>query len=440
MKRVWIRFRMPIFLVAGGLLWAACGGTVPEWDAQGRRVLTAWAHAGREAERDTLTRQVERFNRIREDVRVQLTFLPEGAYNSQVQAAALSGDLPDLLEFDGPLVHNYVWQNQLRPLDDVLPLKTLERLLPSIREQASAHGHLWSVGQFDSGLGLWADRRALEAVDARIPTRPSEAWTVGEFDTYLQRLAEVDPDGQVLDLKLNYRGEWFTYAFSPALVSGGGGLISRPDPHASEGVLDGAESVEVLQWFQRWRMAGLMDPNVDDNAFVQGRVPLSWVGHWEFDRYHEALGENLVLLPLPDFGRGTRTGQGSWAWGITRSCPDPEAAGAFLSFLLEDRHVLAMTQANGAVPATTTAAVASERYAPGGPLHLFVVQLREGVAVPRPPTPAYPVITSVFQGVFLDIMDGADVQDTLRRAAREIDQDLQDNQGYPAVNPAQETK
>jgi len=90
-----------------------------------------------------------------------------------------------------------------------------------------------------------------------------------------------------------------------------------------------------------------------------------------------------------------------------------------------------MTAANGAVPATLRAIARSPLYGEEGPLRLFSRQLMEGFSVPRPQTPAYPVITSVFQQAFIDIRNGGDVQAALGRAAETIDQDIRDNKGYP---------
>jgi multiple sugar transport system substrate-binding protein len=105
----------------------------------------------------------------------------------------------------------------------------------------------------------------------------------------------------------------------------------------------------------------------------------------------------------------------------------------FLTFLLGDQQVLEITQANGAVPATFSALDASGEYHQDSLLNLFKVQLTEGYSAPRPRTPAYPIITAVFQQAFDDIRHGADVQTALDQAAAEIDRDLRDNQGYPAI-------
>ena len=179
--------------------------------------------------------------------------------------------------------------------------------------------------------------------------------------------------------------------------------------------MNNVRAINAMEHLQGWLTCGWVDANVDDAAFVSGRVALSLAGHWEYQRYAEAFGDDLLLLPLPDFGQGSRTGQGSWVW-IT-----PE-------------QILAMTQANGAVPATNSAIDRSLLYQKGGPLHLFVQQLRGGYSVPRPATPAYPVISASFRQAFADIRNGSSVKQALDRAASTIDEDISDNRAYPPVN------
>jgi multiple sugar transport system substrate-binding protein len=391
--------------------------------------VTAWFHTGQQAERDTIEAQVARFNSGQDTIRVVLTHIPEGSYNGQVQAAALAGDLPDVLELDGPFLFNYAWQGHLRPLDDLLPDTIRADLLPSILAQGTYRGRLYAVGTFDSGLGLFGNLRALRRVGARTPRASEDAWSAQEFNALLQLLASNDPDGAVLDLKLNYPGEWFTYAFSPIIQSAGGDLIDRAALIA-HGTLNGRASVFALETLQSWIVDGYVDPNVDDAAFISQRVSLSWSGHWDQRRYRDALGDDLVLLPLPDFGRGSRSGQGSWVWAITSRSPRFEAAAAFLRFLLTPEEVLAMAAANSAVPGTHSAAAQSELYAEGGDARLFYMQLTEEVSVPRPRTPAYPMITSAFQEAFTAVRSGESVQAALDAAAALIDEDIRDNRGY----------
>ncbi|MEX2467035.1 MAG: extracellular solute-binding protein [Gemmatimonadota bacterium] len=412
------------------LVGASCGGDPADDDSRTADV-EVWYHAGQPGERAVLEAQAARFNARQDSIRVQLSFLPEGSYNAQVQASAVAGKLPDLLDLDGPYVATYAWQGHLGPLDGLLADSVVDDLLPSIRTQGTWNGTLYGIGTFDSGLALYGDRRALRAVDARVPDRPLNAWSTVELSELLGRLAAADDDGAVLDLKLNYEGEWFTYAFQPTLRSAGGGLLDMSGGvPVAEGTLNGLASVEAMRTLQSWMTAGWVDPNLDDAAFVSGRVALSWSGHWDYPRYRDALGDDLLVLPLPDFGLGTRTGQGSWVWTIPRGSAHPEAAAAFLSFLLEPEQVLEMADANGAVPGTRTAARSSEAYGPDGPLHLILRQLEEGWSVPRPQTPAYPFTSSLFQDVFDAVRNGEAVPAVLDRAAEAIDQEISDNHGF----------
>jgi multiple sugar transport system substrate-binding protein len=412
------------------VLVVGCSGR--KQDDAGPAAIEVWFHTGQPGEQRTIEGQVARFNGSQSEVVVHLTCLPEGGYNAQVQAAAAAGELPDVFEVDGPFLYRYVWQEMVRPLDGLLPDPIVADLLPSIRDQGTYHGLLYGVGTFDSGLGLWADRRRLAAAGAPIPEGPGQAWSADAFDRILDRLAADDPDGAVLDLKLNYTGEWYTYAFSPVLQSAGADLIERASGQAGN-VIDAPAAVAALTRIQGWLQRGRVDPNLDDGAFTTGRVALSWAGHWEYPRYHAALGDNLVLLPLPDFGHGSRTGQGSWQWVIFARSPQPDAAARFLAFLLRPEEVAAMAAANGAVPATREAVAVSPLYREGGALRLFVEQLIGGISVPRPRTPAYPVITAAFQRAFDDLRNGGNVREALNRAAATIDRDFADNFGYPSA-------
>lgn len=430
MRHAWIASTLLVILA----FVAGCHSREKSEPGNGVVVLTAWAHHGKPEEWAAMQKIVRDFNASTKEERIHLVEIAEANYDTQVQSAAASGALPDILEFDGPLLANYAWKGYLSPIDDLLDPKIRADLIPSIVRQGTWNGHLYAVGMFDSGLGIWVDRAQLHAIGARVPKGWKDAWTIDELDAILAKLSarekRLGEDGRVIDLKRDYRGEWWTWGFYPALVSGGADLIDRDGDQTADGVLNGPAAVAVLGHFQKWFEDGLVDPNTDGRAFIDRRVALSWVGHWEYPRYHEALGADLALVPLPDFGHGARTAMGSWCWSITRSCKRPRAAIRFIDYLLGRERILEMTRANGAVPATNEAIAASPLYGAHGELRLFAEQLRS-IAVPRPRTPAYPVITSAFQEAMLDIIDGAPVRKSLDRAVRIIDDDIRENRGYP---------
>jgi multiple sugar transport system substrate-binding protein len=424
---------LAVTLAMAGVLLSGCGRRDTAGPrADGRTEITVWAHHGKPEEWKTIQTQVERFNTSQTEIFARLIEIAEAGYDTQVQSAAASSRLPDVLEFDGPMLANYAWKGYLQPLPS-LGDELRADLLPSLIQQGTYAGKLYAVGTFDSGLGLFAHRRLLEEAGVRVPSGVADAWTIDEFDDLLARLAAREKaaggDGQVLDLKRDYRGEWWTYGFYASLVSAGADLIDRSAYRSATGTLNSPAAAAMLGRLQRWFRSGYVDPNTDDRSFTDGRVALSWAGHWEYPRYHEALGDQLVLLPLPDFGRGSRTGQGSWAWGVTRASPQPAAAARFIEFLLQPAEIEAIVAANGAVPARRSVIARSALYRSGAPLGLFADQLGRS-AVPRPVTPAYPVITSAFQEVMAKVIEGGEVQPALDAATKTIDQDIRDNEGY----------
>ena len=393
--------------------------------------VSVFYHAGAGVENDAIKTVLNNFNEAQDTYKAVITELPGEGYNQQITAAALSGNLPCLLDFDGPYQYNYIWAGYLRPIDEFVSDDLLANILPTVVEQGTYNGQLYSLSQFEGGLGIWGNRSLLEQAGVRIPEGIEDAWTLDEFNDALAKLSELD--GVVpLDLKMNYgAGEWFTYGFSPIVQSFGGDLIDRSDMGSAEGVLNGPGAVEAMTWFQDLFEQGYSTatpPN--DNLFVDGKAALSYVGHWEYTRYREALGDDLVLIPVVDYGQGPKTGMGSWAWAITESCDNPEGAWAVLDFLLQPEQVRILTDANGAIPSRLEAIASDERFAEGGPLRIYYDQLRSGWAVPRPQTPAYPIITEAFAKAASEIAADADVQDSLDEAVDVIDQNIATNNGY----------
>ncbi len=396
--------------------------------------IKVWFHSGKGEEREVLDAQVEDFNAMQNEVRVEAVRLPEGSYNEQVSAAALAGDLPDLLDFDGPFLYNYAWAGHLIPLDPFVSDELKADFLPSIIAQGTYGDKLYALGTFDSGLAIWGNKAYLEKAGVRIPTSIEDAWILDEFNDALEKLQALDEVEYAIDFKMNYgQGEWYTYGFSPIIQSWGADLIDRSDYMSADGVLNSPEAVEAMTWFQSLFQQGYANvkPAGDDDFYGRKIAALSFVGHWMWTPHNEGLGDDLVLLPMPKFGEKAITGMGSWAWGITSQSKNPEAAWKFLEYLIDPDQILRMTNANGAVPARKSALTKSELYGTGGPLHIFVQQLEGGVALPRPITPAYPTITTAFAEAVQNIVTGSNVKAELDKAVAKIDQDIEDNQGYP---------
>jgi multiple sugar transport system substrate-binding protein len=413
--------------VALGCALFACGAPA------GPNRITLWVHSGPGPERDVYRASIREFNESQNEVQVDLTELPEGSYNDQIYAAALARQLPGVLEFDGPYVTTYAWAKRIIPIDAFPAIRAISRdMLPTLVSQGSFNHRLYTVGQYDSGLAIWGNRKLLAKAGVRLPAGVAEPWTLSEFEAALEKLRRSGVD-HPLDLKFNYgAGEWFTYGFAPILQSFGGDLIDRKDFRTSRGFINGPAAVKAMTLLQSWVKAGYVNASTrDDGDFIKGRSALSYVGHWTYASYRAALGQDLVLIPMPNFGGRVVTGAGSWNFGISADCPNPQAAAKLLAHLMSSREIARVTEANGAIPGTFTALKASGNYGEGGALALYREQLSLNEAVVRPATPAYPAISLAFAEAVNDIIAGADVKTELDQASRRIDQEIEDNRGYP---------
>ena len=394
--------------------------------------ITAWMRESVGApEFDVLGRAAQRFNSKRPPHPIVLLPALYLNYEEKVKAAAAAGTLPCLLEVDGPFVAEFAWAGDLQALDRLIPRELLEDLLPSIRDQGWYAGHLYTVGQFESGLGLWGNKRYLRAAGIRIAT-VGKPWTLREFEAAMQKLNAVPGVEYALNLDLpNESTEVYSYAFAPILQGFGGDLIDRTTLASARGVLDGPDSVAAMKHFQSWFQRSWAKPARRHSDFEQGKAALSWSGHWFYFIFRQALGRDLVLMPLPDLGAGTKTGMGSWSWAISSTCPYPAEAWRFLAQLMTAEEILRLTNLNAGMPARRSARARSALYGKDGPLSVFAQQLDAGHGVPRPKTPAYEIIRNSFRTAILAIVDGADVQTELSKAAVSIDREIAANRGYP---------
>lgn len=392
--------------------------------------LSLWYHgAGNEVERAIVVQIIDDFNASQSEWRVTLEEFPQISYNPSVVSAALAGNLPDILDVDGPVMPNWAWANYMQPLN--LSDGVLDGFLPSVIGEWQ--GEVYSVGLWDAAIAIYARRSVLEANGIRIPSL-EEPWTLTEFDAVLETLQATGDYEYVFDVGMAWTGEWYPYAFSPFLQSFGGDLIDRSTYLTAEGVLNGPEAVAFGNWwqslFERDLTPGTSQDEADrETGFIDGRYALQWNGNWAAVPALEAFGDDLLFLPAPDFGNGPKIGGASWQFGVSATTEYPEGARAFIEFALQDEYLAAFSDGIGLVPSTTSAAAMTQNYGSGGALEVFY-ELSNQQSMIRPPTPAYVGIALTFEKAMADIANGADVQDALDAAVDEIERDITNNDGY----------
>jgi multiple sugar transport system substrate-binding protein len=392
--------------------------------------LTFWQHgAGNPWEGEIFGQMVEEFNASQSDWKVTLQQFPQAAYNDSVTAAALSGELPDIVDVDGPVMPNWAWAGYLAPLE--ITEGELEGFLPGTIGRWD--GQIYSVGLWDAAVAMVTRKSTLEKHGIRIPTL-EQPWTGEELDAALATLKDSGEFEYPLDLGMWDRTEWYPYAFSPFLQSFGGDIVDRSTYQTAEGMLNGDAAIEFGEWWQGLFEDGLapgtsQDPADGATGLLEGKYAIGWTGNWKAAQVLEAFGDDALFLPAPDFGNGPKIGAASWQLAVSEQSENKEGANAFIRFAMQDKYLAMFSDASGLVPATASAAALTKNYKEGMPMAVFY-DLSAAQAVLRPVTPGYVVQARVFTKALADIADGADVATALDAAVDEIDADIANNQGY----------
>lgn len=412
--------------LAGALIASTCLVSM----AAAQTELTMWYHGGgNEVESNILNSIVTDFNAAQSDWMVSVESFPQGSYNDSVVAAALAGNLPCILDVDGPVMPNWAWAGYMQPLP--ISNAALEGHLDSTIGRWD--GEVYSVGLWEAAVALYARQSTLADLGLRTPTLDNP-WNMQEFMGALEAAKSSGNYEYAFDPGMAWTGEWYPYAFSPFLQSFGGDIVDRSTYQTAEGLLNGGAGQAFGTWWQSLFTEGYapgtsQDPADRDTGFIDGKYAFSWNGNWAGVATLDGGVDDVVFLPAPDFGNGSVIGAGSWQFGASGTCEHPEGVAAFVAHALQDEYLAAFSDGIGLIPSTMDSAKMTTNYAEGGALEPFF-GLSEAQALVRPVSPGYVVAAKVFEKALADIANGADVADTLDAAVDEIDADIEANSGY----------
>lgn len=401
---------------------AACskGGTTNNApNADGTQTLSLWTHnAGNKEELAAIEQIVTDYNSSQTKYKVEVQAFPQDSYNQSVVAAASAKKLPCILDIDGPNVPNWAWAGYLAPIEGMDD--TLSKFLPTVL--GKWNGKTYSYGYYDVALNFTTRKSTLDKYGIRIPSM-DKPWTETEFNAALTKIRDSGDFQYALDLQTGSTGEWWPYAYSPFLQSFGGGLINRSDFKSAQGVLNGPEGVAWAKWFRGLvtdkfiALKSGADPGKD---FLNGKTAIIYNGSWGAADARAKFGKDVLFIPPVDLGKGPKIGGGSWQWGISTGCASSTGAQDYMKFAAQDKYVASVSKATGTIPATDAAAEMVPGFEKGGDNDIFR-QFSKKYAVLRPETPGYPFIATEFTKTAQDILNGADPQQSLDQAVKDID-------------------
>ena len=394
--------------------------------------VVIWNSGTGPEQQDVLNQIVDEFNMQGYSYEAIIEFPAEDAtiYREMIMMGAAASELPCIINISERDFYQFVWDGQFMPIGDYLSPDLLNNVFPSVLQQGTMNGQLYSLNPTELGMALSGNRTLLERAGIRIPESVDEAWTLAEFETALAQLQALDEVEHAMEMHLSWSGAgYYVLVMPPLLQSFGGDLVDRTSYQAS-GVLDSAESVEALQALQRWVDLGYVGYDLSSftDYFEAGTAGLEWGVSWMHSYYKDSLGDDLVVIPMPDFGTGIKTSTSDNNWVISRTCENPGGAIEFLEFLMNAENTAKIAQTEDSIPANWEAIDASlELYGPGSEFYIYIEQFEQEMAVTLPTTPAQQIIQDEFFDALERILNGEDVSSTLSAAAEIIDQRIDEN-------------
>ena len=335
-------------LVGSSLLIAAAPALAQEGPS-GKITYAIW---GDPAELSNQIALVEAFEAKFPDIDVEVTVSDWDAYWTALQTSIAGGDAPDVFAMDGPLFPDYQSRDVLLDLAPFIERDGFD--VTALADAGVAHFTTADGGQYGlprdlNVTALYYNKAMFDA--AGLPY-PDETWT-------WDKLVEV---GKQLTLDADGNGQpeqWGFYTettdmenYWSELVWQNGGEIISDD--RMQTLLGSDEAVGGLQFLQDLIWTHKIMPPADivlqiGDAFEQGLAAMESNGSWLVPT-HLAAGIDLGIAPLPAGPAGQATSVNPTGAVVSASSKNPEAAWAFVSWLVGPEAQEMLMQSKAALP------------------------------------------------------------------------------------------
>ena len=330
---------------------------------------------------------------------------------------------PDIFLADTPLTAYYAARGHLQPIEPMIGSELVQRYSKAAVDAGSVDGDLMSLPLYTASIVLYINKEMFEAAGVELPSdKVEDRWTWEETLEVAKKLSK--PDEGIWGLVFEQTDRVFQLL--PLSQSNGGQVISD-DGLTTSGYIDGAASVEAIEWYQslytdhQVSPPGVFDLNLARELFFTGKAAM-FLGLDGVSKLLAARPEiDWMATAHPYFEGGMPvTPTGSWHIGANPRSEHPEAQAAFLRTFASPRMSQMLAEGRGSPPVMDVVweAMADQLSDP-----MWDIMRHElgNTAVPRPATPGFREYEDILRLAFREIIGGADVRTQLSKAAEGID-------------------
>ncbi|MCB7135329.1 extracellular solute-binding protein [Cellulosimicrobium marinum] len=355
--------RVAALLAAGTLALTACngdggaagdGGGDDDASADSGPVEIRFSWWGSDTRHETTQAVIDLFEDKNPDITVVPDFTDWGGYWDKLATTVAGGDTPDVITQEERYLADYAARGVLADLDEIgVDTSMIDE---SVLESGTTQDGLYGVATGVNAYSIVADPAIFE--EAGVPMPDDSTWTWEDFVEIANEISANTPDDVygVQEFGGNEAGfNIFARQHGQSLYSPDGG-VGYDDALLAEwnqitmdlieggGQPDPARSVEIAEGGPEQSLLGTN----------KGAMGFWWSN--QLPAISSAAGRELQLLRVPGESEAERTGmyfKPAMYYSVSKTSEHPEAAAAFVDFLLNDPEAGALILADRGLPSNT---------------------------------------------------------------------------------------
>ncbi len=334
-------------------------------------------------------------------------------------------ETPDVYLVDGPLTASYAARGHLLDLGELMAGER-DRFVPTTLVQGTYNDALYAMPLGTSSQLLFYNKKLF--AEAGLPEPSADPAARMTWEDLLPLARDLTrPDSSQ-----------FGFAFENinpyqllAVPQSWGAEVIGPDGLTAAGYVDGEAMVEAMSWYQalfqthNLDLVGTPQTGVTQEMFGSGKLAMMVGGTWNLVGLNKFQDLDFGVAPHPYFAKGKPvTPTGSWHVGINPRTAHMDGATAFVKWLSTRDAMDLWFELRQYPPALKQIWEERADTTFVDPAWAIVRHELAETATPRPATPGYREYEEFLRTAMQDIQTGADVRDTLARAAQNIDREM----------------